>query len=94
MENIPWVGILHQKDKQTIQNNQCITSDIMIQVHNILSKQFLEDIQGFQDPFLAPLFNTTRKRWVSNNMFPEKQGPAVQIHHTGHNHWVTSVLTH
>ena len=26
--------------------------------------------------------------------FTEKQGPAVQIHHTGNHHWVTSILTH
>ena len=48
----------------------------MIQVHNILSKQF-PDIEGFQDPVLALLFNNSQKKLVSNNMFSEKQGPAV-----------------
>ena len=89
----PWVGSLTQKDKNIIAGKQWLTSKIIEEVHDILSKQ-LALINGFQTPCNAPAYNTTLKKWVSNNSFTEQQGPAVQIHHTGNYHWVTSILTH
>ena len=89
----PWIGSLTQKDKNTIASKQWLTSDIIEEVHSILSKQFTL-ISGFQTPCNAPAYNTTLKKWVSNNSFTEQQGPAVQIHHTENHLWVTSILTH
>jgi hypothetical protein len=89
----PWVGSLTQKDKNIIAGKQWLTSKIIEEVHDILSKQ-LTLISGFQKPCNAPAYNTTLKKWVSNYSFTEQQGPAVQIHHTGNHHWVTSILTH
>ena len=89
----PWVGSLTQKDKNIIGGKQWLTSEIIEEVHDILSKQ-LTPISGFQTLYNAPAYNTTLKKWVSNNSFTEKQGSAVQIHHTGNHHWVTSLLTH
>ena len=90
----PWIGSLTQKDKNIIAVKQWLTSEIIeeVHVHDILSKQFTL-ISGFQTPCNAPAYNTRLKKWVSNNSFTEKRGPAVQIHHTGNHHWVTSILT-
>jgi hypothetical protein len=89
----PWVGSLAQKDKNIIVGKQWLTSEIIEEVHGIFSKQFTL-ISGFKTPCNAPAYDTTLQKWVSNNSFTEKQGPAVQIHHTGNHHWVTSILTH
>ena len=56
----PWVGSLTQKDKNIIAGKQWLTSKIIEEVHDILSKQ-LALINGFQTPCNAPAYNTTLK---------------------------------
>jgi hypothetical protein len=56
----PWIGSLTQKDKNIIAGKQWLTSKIIEEVHDILSKQ-LALINGFQTPCNAPAYNTTLK---------------------------------
>lgn len=86
----PWIGTLTQVDKKTISDSKCLTSDIVNYAQNILSKQF-PLIQGFQNTCYAPVFCNQQKKWLSETSFTPTQAPAVQIHHTGHSHWVTSL---
>ena len=53
----------------------------------------LPAIHGFQHSYLAPIYNIDQRKWISNINFADTQGQSVQIHHTGHDHWVTSLQT-
>jgi hypothetical protein len=39
----------------------------------------------------APQFNTVEQEWISNKKFTDITNKCAQIHHTGQDHWVTSV---
>ena len=86
----PWVGTLTMDHKAKILNRQYICSDIIQAAQNILKRQF-PDVDGMQPTTCAPVWSESENKW--NNQFPftSVSLPAAQVHHTGRDHWVTSV---
>jgi hypothetical protein len=83
-QHTPWVGTLTQVHKKIISDKKCIDSDIINQVHSV---------KGFQNTTFAPQFKTVEQKWIANTIFTDIMGKCTQIHHTGQDHWVTSVQT-
>ena len=74
----------HTGSQKNISDKKCIDSDIINQVHNV---------KGFQNTTFAPRFKTVEQKWIANTICTDIMGKCTQIHHTGQDHWVTSVQT-
>ena len=77
------------QDKFTIQSGKWL-DDVVINAHDMMHEQFLI-INGLQHCALAPHFSDDRHRCeIAKKSFSRTAAPSVQIHYTGHSHWVTS----
>ena len=56
----------------------------------MFARQF-SDINGFQNTAFATQFNRVEQEWILNTKFTDITGKCAQIHHTGQDHFVTSV---
>ena len=65
-------------DRRVLEGGHELNDKIIYAAQNVLRQQF-PNIHGLQDPLLA-----------EKNRFDCVQGDAVQVHHTGSFHWVTS----
>jgi hypothetical protein len=69
---------------QVLKNNLAKDDIIINQVHSV---------KGFQNTTFAPQFKTVEQKWIANTIFTDIMPKCTQIHHTGQDHWVTSVQT-
>ena len=87
-----WVQNLDYFQKGIIENKLGTLNDHHIQAaHQILANQF-KDINGFQCSTIAPTYDEKLEKWVNSagENLESRCPPSVQIHHTGHFHWVMS----
>lgn len=82
---------LTESDKNIILKNKKLTSNHMEAVNEICRKQF-GSIAGFQLTEKVPVFLEDESRWnIGSVMLPVNEENCAQIHHTGKDHWVTSL---
>ena len=87
-----WVPVcqLSFKDTFTIQSGKWLDDVIINAAQDMIHGQY-PGINGFQQCTLVPLFSDAKQYWqVPRIPFQRTTAPSVQIHHTGHSHWVTS----
>ena len=87
-----WVQNLDYFQKEIIENKEGALNDHHIQAaHQILTNQF-RDINGFQCSTIAATYDKKLEKWVNGagEKLELRCPPSVQIHHTGHFHWVMS----
>ena len=80
-------AIIGFKEKQDIQFDQKLCCSTMNFAQEIARQQFPQ-MNGFQYTGYAPLYRD--KKWEYSLQMTSQQPPSVQIHHTGHDHWITS----
>lgn len=97
-ETAPWLSFpeinadLKKEDHDILFGKGKINCSILNVVISLLAKRF-PDINGHQPTYYSPIYNEEYERWISRPslVFKPCSAPAVQIHHTGKDHWVTSV---
>ena len=80
-------------DKFSLSSGQWL-SDSHIDATNIILKELFSNINGFQSPLLAPVYDNKSKSWViTSKTFHKQNGISAQIHYNCRHHWLASVLT-
>ena len=78
------------QDKFTIQSGKWLDDVVINAAHDMMHEQF-PLINGMQHCTLAPRFSDDKHQWeIPKKSFQRTATPSVQIHYTGHSHWVTS----
>lgn len=78
---------LHFKEKYDILHDKKLCCNVINFAQALLKIQF-PDLNGFQYTGYAPLLKGGK--WEYSLQMSHQEPPSVQIHHTGHDHWVTS----
>ena len=89
-----WVNLsdrvmLSFKEKNDIQNDKKLCCNIIDFAQQLLQQQF-PSVNGLQFTGYAPILENTGK-WTYSLQITREIPPSVQIHHTGHAHWVLSI---
>ena len=79
------------QNKREIQNYKFLSDNHMRAALKLLQTQF-PNIGGMEDTLKCPVFVKKEDRWkIPLGGFSKCQGPSLQIHYTGHSHWLLSV---
>ena len=81
--------MLSFKEKNDIQNDKKICCNIIDFAQQLLKQQF-PSVNGLQFTGYAPILENSGK-WTYSLQMTRETPPSVQVHHTGHDHWVLSI---
>jgi hypothetical protein len=81
--------MLSFKEKKDIQDDKKICCNIIDFPQQLLKQQF-PSVNGLQYTGYAPMLENSGK-WTYSLQMTRQTPPSVQIHHTGHDHWVLSI---
>ena len=86
-----WQPTLHLtfQDKFNIISGSWLSDSHMRAANDIAKSQFTQ-INGFQDTVRIAIRNKSDKWEIPSEHLMPVMAPSVQIHYTGHSHWVTS----
>lgn len=79
------------EDQQILKSPTGWVNDGIMFACMVLARKQYTAIKGLYDTLRIPY---RAKEWKYDKPFPFTQSPAVQIHHDGYSHWVTSVKFH
>ncbi|XP_078310197.1 uncharacterized protein LOC144618313 [Crassostrea virginica] len=85
-----WIHNLTMEHKRKIESGQPLCSDVINTAQKLLKRQF-PDISGLQQSERTPVWDEKQNQWKYGIKFEKVNSPAVQIHHNGKFHWVTSI---
>ena len=84
--------LLTEEDKNGIINNKKISSRHINAVNILLKREIGNKINGLQLSELVPVKLQHENRWVMKFPMDPVSSPACQVHHTHHDHWVSTIF--
>ena len=84
--------VLTEEDKNDIINKKKISSRHINAVNILLNREIGNKINGLQLSELVPVKLQHQNRWVMKFPMDPVSSPACQVHHTHHDHWVSTIF--